>query len=226
MRSLCFGWLLAAALLLAPSIASAQFSLEFSDADFGIVPEFGEVTSFDFAIDINAPLVAGGVYSNPVLSGVTYSVFGLLDANTVPSGFDSFNLSRTIGGQEFFDQGSSLNFTIDSAADLSDGLQISELVADANGLLFQFDGREVNTGRFHPPLLELFSDGTGSLQNSNNTGGINPVSGTVVDVGFGDEYVNGLTFDSSVTLASAVPEPSSAGLLLGLVGMGLLKRRR
>lgn len=225
MKKFCFGWLLSATLLLVPSIASAQFSIEFSDADFGIVPEFGTVNSFEFAIDVADPLVAGGVYSNPVLDGVSYSVFGLLE-DGVPSGFPAFNLVREIGGQEFFDQGSSLNFTVDAAADLSDGLQISELVADANGLLFEFNGRELNTGRFHPPLLQLFSSGFGAIQNSDNLGGVNPLSGTVVDVGFGAEYVNGLTFDSSVTLVSAIPEPSSIGFLFGLASVGLLKRRR
>ena len=72
-----------------------------------------------------------------------------------------------------------------STADLSDGLQLSELVDLGGGLIFDFDGREVDTARFHPAQVELFSDNTGRIQNSNNTGGFNTFANTVVDVDFG-----------------------------------------
>ena len=77
----------------------------------------------------------------------------------------------------------------------SDGLQVSELVG--TGIVFEFNGREVGTGRYHPALVQLNADGTGSIRNSNNTGGINPGSGLVVDVDFGEEYITELTFDPS-----------------------------
>jgi hypothetical protein len=54
-------------------------------------------------------------------------------------------------------------------------------------------------------------------------GGVNPATGEVVDVDFGQEYISNLTFDAS-SLTLAVPEPS-AGLLLalGLVGLASCK---
>jgi hypothetical protein len=98
---------------------------------------------------------------------------------------------------------------------------VSELVGESG--VFVFNGREVGTGRYHPALFELNSDGTGLLRNSNNMGGINPFSGKEVDVQIGEEYVTALTFDpGSVTLA--VPEPST-GLMLGL-GLAALGARR
>ena len=183
------------------------------------------MTTLDLDIDVAGPLVAGQVYNDPALNGVVYDVFGIRDQANVPSGFPAFNLSRTIGGLEFFSQGSSLNFEVASSANLADGLQASELVADVNGLIFEFDGREVGTGRFHPPLIQLFADGTGSIQSSNNTGGINPVNNQLVDVDFGDEFIANLSFSSDFTLAS-VPEPSSMFIMLAIGQIGLLRRRR
>ena len=43
--------------------------------------------------------------------------------------------------------------------------------------------------RYHPSLVELFEDGSGCIQNSNNMGPIgvpNPDSGLDVDVDFGE----------------------------------------
>lgn len=89
----------------------------------------------------------------------------------------------------------SLTFEVDAAADLSDGIQVSELVGA--GTVFEFNGREVDTGRYHPAIVQLNADGTGIIQNSNNMGGINPGSGEVVDVDFGEEYITELTFNPS-----------------------------
>lgn len=92
-----------------------------------------------------------------------------------------------------------MTFEVDITADLSDGLQVSELVG--TGIVFEFDGREVGTGRYHPAIVQLNADGTGSIRNSNNTGGINPGSGMEVDVDFGEEYITELTFiPSTLTL--------------------------
>ena len=87
-------------------------------------------------------LVARSAYSNPTLSGVVYRVFGSL--NNTPSGFAALNLNRTIGGAEYYTQGSSLTFEIDASANLADGLQVSEMVGE--GVVFELNAREVNTG--------------------------------------------------------------------------------
>jgi hypothetical protein len=129
------------------------------------------------------------------LNSVTYNVSGSL-ADT-PSGFPSFDLQRTISGSEFYDQGSSLSFTISPQADLSDGVQVSELQAAEGSPVFVFNGREVDTGRYHPALVLLYSNGRGSIRNSNNSGGINPGSGMVVNVNVGDEYISYLGFTPS-----------------------------
>ena len=206
--------------------AQAQFTIEFGDSGFTQMPVFNELSNFNFSIGINEPLVAGGVYSNPDLNIIDYDVFGVL-AQPTPSGFPAFNLERTIVGDEFYTQGSSLNFTVQSSADLSDGLQVSELEDLGGGLVFEFNGREVDTGRYHPALVQLFSDNTGRIQNSNNLGGINPSSDEEVDVDFGDEYIVDFTFLPSLTLVAAtVPEPSSIMLLAAIGFVGTARRRR
>lgn len=201
--------------------------ITFQASDFGLTPIFSNVTTFSFSINIQGALVAGQSYVNPALNGVDYNVFGFLGAT--PSGFPAFNLVRSIGGAEFYSQGSSLSFEIDAGADLSDGLQVSELVG--SDPIFEFNGREVGTGRYHPALFQLNADGTGTLQNSNNFGGVNPSSGQVVDVDFGEEYVTALTFDASTTTlaaADAIPEPAMgfALLLSGFLGVVAIRRRR
>ena len=127
-------------------------------------------------------------------------------------------------GAEFYTQGSSLSFTVDAAADLSDGLQVSEL--GGSNPVFLFNGREVGTGRYHPALFQLKADGTGSIRNSNNMGGINPGSGEEVDVYFGEEYITELTFDpTALTLIAPIPEPSTLTLLLP-AGIIIFRLRR
>ena len=83
----------------------------------------------------------------------------------------------------------------------------------------------MNTGRYHPPIVELNSDGSGRMQNSNNFGGINPGSGLFVDVKFGVEYITDLAFAPANFTIGVVPEPSSF-IFLGLGMGGLLMRRR
>jgi hypothetical protein len=177
-------------------------TMEFEAADFSLNPTFSDVQTFHFSIVIATPLMPGESYTNPELSEVVYTVSGSLD--DTPSGFPSFGLARTIAGAEFYNQGSSLEFEIDASADLSDGLQVSELVGD--GLVFLLNAREVDTGRYHPPWFELKSDGTGIIQNSNNQGGVNPGSGEVVNVDFGDEYITEMSFDPASVTLLAPPE--------------------
>ena len=193
--------------------------IQFEASDFGLNTTFNEVTIFDFNIDLNETIVAGSTYNNPAVNTIDYQVRGSLPMPT-PSGFSAFNLVRNIVGSEFYTQGSSMSFSVDAAANLSDGLQISELSgADP---VFVFNGREVGTGRYHPALVELNANGTGSIRNSNNMGGINPATNMEVDVEFGEEYITEFTFDpAAFTLIATIPEPSSFALFAS-AGIGLM----
>lgn len=190
-----------AVLSLVTGVAGAQTTqLALSNNDFVVTPLFNNVPLFSFEVEINLPLEAG-VYDNPPLARVRYTVEGEL-ANT-PSGFPRFALERDIDGAEFYAQGSSLRFEIDSNAVLDDGVQIAELRGAS--VVFVFDGREIDNGRFHPAILELRADGTGRLQNSNNVVSENPP----LEVGFGDEYVTDLRFDPGnlTLLTTELPPP-------------------
>jgi len=205
-------------------VASAVV-ITFDSGDFVTDPQFSNVTTFHFEIDISQPIIPGGVYNNPELNSVIYNVNGSLQlVPPTPSGFPGFNLVRNIGGAEFYLQGSSLSFKISATADLSDGLQMSEL--DGIGPVFVFNGREVDTGRYHPSLFELNSDGSGLIRNSNNMGGINLGSNQVVDVQIGEEYITVLGFSPLLTIGPAiVPEPSGL-FAIGITLVGIASRRR
>ena len=212
---------LACAALFASTSAHALV-ISFEASDFTLNPIFSNVQTFEFEIDVADPLLPGMTYNNPGLNGVDYHVFGTLDVT--PSGFFAFDLNRSIGGTEFYTQGSSLSFEISATANLSDGLQVSDLAG--TGTVFEFNGREVGTGRYHPALFQLNSDGTGSIRNSNNMGGINPGSGLEVDVTFGEEYITEFTFDpTALTLAPTVPEPRTL-LPIAIVGGFFLRAAR
>jgi len=187
------------------SIAYAQTTtLSISSSDFQVTPTFNDVDFFTLDIEIDAPL-AIGVYDNPDIVRVTYQVTGVL-TNSTPSGFPRFDLQRSITGAEFYAQGSSLNFEIDAAASLVDGVQIAELVG--SGVVLEFNGREVDNGRFHPALLQLNADGTGMIQNSNNTPTLDPL----VEVDFGEEYITNLTFDAgNLTVLDTTPTITLGG---------------
>ena len=73
-----------------------------------------------------------------------------------------------------------MSFEVSAAADLTDGLQASELIG--TDPVFVFNGLKIGTGQYHPALFQLDADGTGRIRNSDNIGGINPGSGVVVDV--------------------------------------------
>ena len=216
------------------------FVLSFQNSDFGTSPEFSNVTTFDFEARINEPFQASA-FSDPDIGAIGYNVRGTL-ADT-PSGFPSFSFQLNhlvspppappalIAGSRFYSlnpgapAGDRLSFTILATADLSDGLQVSELAGTGDDVVFRFNGREVDTGRYHPAFIELRADGTGIIQNANNTGGDNPQdnSDEEIDVDFGEEYITNLTFDPSL-LTIAVPEPSAV-LLVGL-GLSVFTWRR
>ena len=170
--------LLALAVLAAPH-ASSAFILELTEADFTTVtPFFSSVTTFELAIDLGDPLAASQVYDNDDVIEVEYVVSGgLSQSPPTPSGFPAFALNRTASGEGTIDaanwvmQQSSLDFGIAASANLQDGLQLSELVADIDDVILRIDGREferLDRARYHPPRLLLFSDGTGTLENSMN----------------------------------------------------------
>lgn len=211
---------------LGPMRADA-FLIELASRDFAERTNvFSGVTSFTISIEVAGPLRTG-VFANPEIGDIEFLVRGALDPSTparqANPAFTGFAVDdrAALRGQAFYDQGNSLNFEIASTANLMDGLQVSELVG--TGLVFEFDGRELGTGRYHPPIIQLMSDGTGSIRNSNNTGGINPFTGVEVNVEIGDEYVTTLGFEPS-GLSIVVPEPS-VGLLLGF-GLATLSYRK
>ncbi len=199
--------------------------IKFQASDFSAVtPTFNQVSSFEFHIDLAGPLTPGTAYNNPILNSVSFSVNGTLPSGS-PSGFPAFALIQDLTGSEFYDFGGSLNFEIAPTAVLSDGLQINELVGITD--VFTLDARQVDTGRYHPPIIVLRADGSGLLQNSNNTGGINPATNQMVDVQLGDEYITELAFNPSSLTLVPVPLPATLPLLLGGLGfVGLLGWRR
>ncbi len=159
----------------------------FASSQFRTTPVFSNVQTFGFKIEVEDALSPGAVV-DPPLALVDYTVVGSLVAGT-PSGFPAFELIRMIEGPDFYSQGSSIRFEISPTADLSDGVQITDLTGDDP--VFTFDGREVGNGRFHPARVELNADGTGRIQNSNNVPTLDPR----LDVEPGTEYITDVTFD-------------------------------
>ncbi|MEM9478166.1 MAG: hypothetical protein AAGA58_00745 [Verrucomicrobiota bacterium] len=228
------------------SVAPAKaFVLSFSSADFGTSPVFSSVTTFNFVIDIAGPLQPG-LYADPAINAIEYNVSGSLAPGT-PSLFSGFvfQLSHltapppagpeSIPGSLFYSlnggavPGQTLRFEVAAGADLTNGLQVDELEDLGGGVVFIFNGRETgegsNPGRYHPTYLELRSNGTGLLQNADNSGGLNPQTNQIVDVAFGEEYITNLTFSPSA-FTLGIPEPSATLLLLPMLALFGLRRRR
>ena len=210
-------------------------TLTTSDVDYQLTSVHSDVDVFNVNVEINAPLAAG-VYVDPEIINVTYQVMGVLTPGT-PSGFPAFDLQRNISGTEFYAQGSSLSFEIAQSAVLSDGVQAAELVG--NAVVLTFNAREIDTGRFHPPILQLDANGTGRIQNSNNEPTLDPV----VEVLLGAEYITDLAFDPGNTTliietpVAPNPPPNNGGggasapseiIALSLLGAcaGLRRRRK
>jgi hypothetical protein len=123
-----FRSILTAGIIAATATSAHALILEFNHTDFTVTPEFNRLRDFAFRIDLAEPIVAGQTYANPTLNSVDYTVFGVLDSEPTPSGFPASDLRRNaITDEEFYGQGSSFDFGISASADLSDGLQLSEL---------------------------------------------------------------------------------------------------
>jgi len=228
---------------------ASSLSVNFSQSDFtSVTPSFSGVTTFDMSMLISGATSPGQSFSDPALLDIHYSVSGILDPTT-PSGFPGFIFrldhiypsAPPISGSQFYAlnntlaMGDTIRFDISSTADLSDGLQLSELntlpASYGTNVIFHFNGQENglngNPGRYHPYHLQLFSDGTGLLQNSNNSGGVNPSTNEVVDVNFGEEYVTNLVFDPNTFPLGTIPEPTSGSLLLfSFLGLVMYRKRR
>lgn len=178
------------------SAAAEPIRLSISNVDYQVTNVYGDVDLFTFTIDLDIPLTAG-LYVDPTILEVRYRVFGSLEQGT-PSGFPQFDLQRAISGAEFYQQGSSMMFEIAAGADFSDGIQASELVD--NGTILTLNAREIGNGRFHPPILELYSNGTGRIQNSNNIHTVDPI----LEVNYGDEYITDVEFATESTTLLAI----------------------
>ncbi|MEM6943728.1 MAG: hypothetical protein AAF565_08270 [Pseudomonadota bacterium] len=201
----------------------SDFTLDEGASNFNIALGGGLPFDFGFRIDLDGNLAPGQTVTNADIVEVEYFVEGSL-AQPTPSGFPDFQLRRpqnpateTLDGAEWDAQGSTLSFEIDGGADLSDGLQIDELVSNG-GIRLLVSALEQGTGRYHPPVFRIFDDGTATFTNAANNGGVNPATMQVVNVNEGDEYFANLLVADSFALVS-VPLPPTV-FLLGVVMVG------
>ena len=200
------------------STARADVTLTVSSDDFAIASVYNNVANFNFEITLAGTIAPGVTYDNPPLVNVTYTVEGVLNDPT-PSGFPAFVLQRDIDGAEFYSLSAdaALRFSISPAANLSDGLQLAELLGTVD--IFYFNAREFNQtpGRYHPPILRINSDATGSLANADNQSDVpNPPpdgSGMLVDVEIGEEYSVILATDLPVDLSEPIIPPKQVPLV-------------
>lgn len=203
----------------APAAIAQTMTFSTTNADYQLTNVFSDVDIFDITVVIDAPLATGN-YVNPDIISVNYSVNGALVPGT-PSGFPAFALQRSMTGEEFYAQGSSLNFQISPNAILTDGVQVAELVG--SGVVLTYNAREVGNGRFHPALLELNANGTGRIQNSDNVISEAPFQ----QINFGDEYINDLMFDPGNTtvitgVTLSIPRGGSGSSSMLYVGFLML----
>ena len=235
--------LLAATLSVQPAVAA---TISFASSDVSVTgTPVGNVLLWDIDIELSSGAVYG-VNANPAVDTVDYQVNGSLDAGN-PSGFPAFNLlSEHINaptftpmtGAQFYGNGASIDFIINAGANLLDGLQVNELdilpaqgypapVDDSNAVLV-LNAREDGTGRYHPPLVILRSDGTGQIMNSNNTG-VNGQTGRDIvatdGLFYGNEYITNFTFDAAQLTLIAAPVPIPGAILLYASGLFALAWR-
>ena len=94
---------IASGVLALSATAADAVVLSFDNTDFLMAPEFKRLRNFSFWIDIDAVLIAGQTYSNPVLNSVDCTVFGILESEQTLSGFPAFDLPRLgASGSEFY----------------------------------------------------------------------------------------------------------------------------
>jgi hypothetical protein len=207
--------------------AAATFTLQFSSVSEGptsINPSYGNVRNVDLA----GPALAGATYDNASLQQVEYGESGELSKNPpTQSGVSNFALNRTPTGDGIITpaksvfQGSSIAFENDAVADLFDGLQLKELVADETGLILEVNAQEferLDRARYHPPLLQLYAN-----NSSGSTSTTNPGTVKLVEVDVGEKPNTGLVFEISGT--PVVTTESGIGMLLA-VGLALFAYRR
>ena len=145
--------LLGAVAAIACSVSPAHaFTIAFSNADFGTSPVFSNVQTFNYDIDLGEPLTSG-LFADPTINTIEYNVSGSLA--TTPSGFSGFNFQlshlvapppagpTSILGSLFYalngtpTPGQTLRFQVSATANLSDGLQVSELEDLGGGVVFR-----------------------------------------------------------------------------------------
>ncbi len=207
--------------------AAATFTLQLSSVSEGLTsinPSYGNVRNVDLA----GPALAGATQDNASLQQVEYGVSGGLSKNPpTQSGVTNFALNRTPTGDGIIPpaksvfQGSSIAFEDDAGADLFDGLQLNEWVADETGLILEVNAQEferLDRARYHPPLLQLYAN-----NSSGSTSTTNPGTVKLVEVDVGEKPTTGLVFEISGT--PVVTTESGTGMLLA-VGLALFAYRR
>jgi MYXO-CTERM domain-containing protein len=155
--------------------------------------------------------VSGGLSTNP----------------PTQSGVSNFALNRTPTGDGIITpakpvfQRSSIEVEGDAGADLFDGLQLKELVADETGLILEVNVREferLDRARYHPPVLQAYAN-----NSSGSTSTTNPGTVKLVEVDVGEKPTTGLDFEINGT--PVVTNESRTGMLLA-VGLALFAHRR
>ena len=198
-----------------------------------MIPSYGNVQN----VGIAGPALAGATQDNASLQQVEYELGGGLSTNPpAQSGVSNFALNRTPPGEGIIPpaklvfQGSSIAFGNDVGADLFDGFQLNELVADETGLILEVNVQvfeRLDRARYHPPRSQPSANETALLQTSINSSGStstpNPGTVKLVEVDAGEETTTGLDFEINGT--PVVTNESRAGMLLA-VGLALFAHRR
>jgi MYXO-CTERM domain-containing protein len=207
--------------------AAGAITLKLSSVSEGLTSinaSYGNVRNVDLA----GPAIAGATYDDGSLQQVEYGVSGGLSTNPpTQSGVSNFALNRTPTGDGIITpakpvfQRSSIEVEGDAGADLFDGLQLKELVADETGLILEVNVREferLDRARYHPPVLQAYAN-----NSSGSTSTTNPGTVKLVEVDVGEKPTTGLDFEINGT--PVVTNESRTGMLLA-VGLALFAHRR
>jgi MYXO-CTERM domain-containing protein len=207
--------------------AAGAITLKLSSVSEGLTSinaSYGNVRNVDLA----GPAIAGATYDDGSLQQVEYGVSGGLSTNPpTQSGVSNFALNRTPTGDGIITpakpvfQRSSIEVEGDAGADLFDGLQLKELVADETGLILEVNVREferLDRARYHPPVLQAYAN-----NSSGSTSTTNPGTEAFIEVDVGEKPTTGLDFEINGT--PVVTNESRTGMLLA-VGLALFAHRR